>query len=239
MTSYEFFLTDSLEKVLPDRRPEAADPGAPRLLKNQRWAFQLAYSCKNDDFGETSTLFSLRCTAPPRRPWTFSGWSWCPVTIPATAPGTRTTSPPGPACCRTCCARRAGRNPSRRCLPSGAACGSRWTRRALPPARRTCGWRCWARRARSWRSLPSGWRCWTRPCRPRPCCRPSGSTPTAWRTTTMCRCSARSTGASWTISWPAPPTTASTCCSRRCSPRRWTPAKGGRAHHRAAGGRGP
>ena len=62
MTSYEFFLTDSLEKVLPDRRPEAADPGAPRLLKNQRWAFQLAYSCKNDDFGETSTLFSLRCT---------------------------------------------------------------------------------------------------------------------------------------------------------------------------------
>lgn len=62
MTSYEFFLTDSLEKVLPDRRPQAADPGAPRLLKNQRWAFQLAYSCKNDDFGETSTLFSLRCT---------------------------------------------------------------------------------------------------------------------------------------------------------------------------------
>ena len=27
MTSYEFFLTDSLEKVLPDRRPKAADPG--------------------------------------------------------------------------------------------------------------------------------------------------------------------------------------------------------------------
>ena len=62
MTSYEFFLTDSLEKVLPDRRPQAADPGTPRLLKNQRWAFQLAYSCENDDFGETSTLFSLRCT---------------------------------------------------------------------------------------------------------------------------------------------------------------------------------
>ena len=147
------------------------------------------------------------------------------MTIPATAPGTRTTSPPGPACCRTCCARRAGRDPSRRCPPSGAACGSRWTRRALPPVRRTCGWRCWARRVRSWRSLPSGWRCWTRPCRPRPCCRPSGSTPTALRTTTMCRCSARSTGAFWTISWPAPPTTASTCCSRRCSPRRWTPPR--------------
>lgn len=61
MTNYEFLLTDSLEKVLPDRRPAAADPGPVRLLRNQRWAFQLACTCRNDDFGETSTLFSLKC----------------------------------------------------------------------------------------------------------------------------------------------------------------------------------
>lgn len=60
MTSYEFLLTDSLEKVLPDRRPEAVSPGTPRLLKNQRWSFQLAYTCRNDDFGETPTTFRLR-----------------------------------------------------------------------------------------------------------------------------------------------------------------------------------
>lgn len=60
MTSYEFLLTDSLEKVLPDRRPEAVFPSTPRLLKNQRWSFQLAYTCRNDDFGETPTTFRLR-----------------------------------------------------------------------------------------------------------------------------------------------------------------------------------
>lgn len=67
MTNYEFLLTDSLEKVLPDRRPQALAPGVPVLLKNQRWSFQLAYSCQNDDFGETPTTFCLRCTGRPKR----------------------------------------------------------------------------------------------------------------------------------------------------------------------------
>ena len=66
MTSYEFLLTDSLEKVLPDRRPEELSTGVPVLLKNQKWSFQLAYTCQNDDFGETSTTFCLRCTGTAR-----------------------------------------------------------------------------------------------------------------------------------------------------------------------------
>ena len=62
MTHYEFLLTDSLEKVLPDHRPEAVLPGMPKLLKNQRWSFQLAYTCQNDDFGESPTTFRLQCS---------------------------------------------------------------------------------------------------------------------------------------------------------------------------------
>ncbi|WP_367924442.1 DUF4091 domain-containing protein [uncultured Ruthenibacterium sp.] len=67
MTKYEFLLTDSLEKVLPDRRPDLLELASPRLFKNQQWSFQLAYTCQNDDFGESSTCFWLRCTGSARK----------------------------------------------------------------------------------------------------------------------------------------------------------------------------
>ncbi len=62
MTRFAFLLTHSLEKVLP-ARPPAPLPDRPQtLLRNQRWSFQLAYHCENDDFGESSTEFCLACT---------------------------------------------------------------------------------------------------------------------------------------------------------------------------------
>lgn len=64
MTRYTFQLTDSLEKVLPARRPAPLEQDKAVLLQNQKWAFQLAYTCANDDFGETSTEFRVRCTGP-------------------------------------------------------------------------------------------------------------------------------------------------------------------------------
>lgn len=62
MTTFTFLLTDSLEKVLPARRPEAMQAQHIRLLGSQQWSFQLAYTCANDDFGETSTEFCIRCS---------------------------------------------------------------------------------------------------------------------------------------------------------------------------------
>ena len=64
MTRYTFQLTDSLEKVLPACRPAPREQDRAVLLQNQKWAFQLAYTCANDDFGETSTEFRVRCSGP-------------------------------------------------------------------------------------------------------------------------------------------------------------------------------
>lgn len=64
MTQFTFQLTDSLEKVLPACRPAALKGERAVLLQNQRWACQLAYTCANDDFGETSTEFRVRVTGP-------------------------------------------------------------------------------------------------------------------------------------------------------------------------------
>lgn len=61
MTRYQFLLTDSLEKVLPWQAPEKMPEKKIKLFHNQRWSCQLAYTCENDDFGETPTLFRLDC----------------------------------------------------------------------------------------------------------------------------------------------------------------------------------
>ena len=62
MTDFTFRLTDSLEKVLPAGPPPLWQPERTILLRNQRWHCQLAYTCANDDFGESSTFFRVRCT---------------------------------------------------------------------------------------------------------------------------------------------------------------------------------
>ncbi len=62
MTDFTFRLTDSLEKVLPAGPPPLWQPERTTLLRNQRWHCQLAYTCANDDFGESSTFFRVRCT---------------------------------------------------------------------------------------------------------------------------------------------------------------------------------
>ena len=64
MTEFAFRLTDSLEKVRPACPPPVWEPARVTLLRDQRWSFQLAYTCANDDFGESSTLFRVRCTGP-------------------------------------------------------------------------------------------------------------------------------------------------------------------------------
>lgn len=64
MTQFAFQLTDSLEKVLPACRPAALKGERALLLRNQRWACQLAYTCANDDFGETSTGFRAEVAGP-------------------------------------------------------------------------------------------------------------------------------------------------------------------------------
>lgn len=62
MTTFDFCLTDSLEKVMPRVRPESMEVERQCLFRNQRWSCQLAYTCANDDFGESCTEFTLRCT---------------------------------------------------------------------------------------------------------------------------------------------------------------------------------
>lgn len=62
MTSFEFVLTGSLEKVMPKSAPKAECLDRKVLFQNQRWSFQLAYLCRNDDQRQTPTDFSVRCT---------------------------------------------------------------------------------------------------------------------------------------------------------------------------------
>lgn len=59
MINFEFYLVSSLEKVLPDRRPALWEKPELTLLANQRGAFQLAYFCRSDDFGESCQDFTV------------------------------------------------------------------------------------------------------------------------------------------------------------------------------------
>lgn len=59
MTSYEMYLVHSLDKVLPDRRPETLREQLVKGFAGETLSLQLAYTCNNDDFGESSTLFRV------------------------------------------------------------------------------------------------------------------------------------------------------------------------------------
>ncbi len=59
MTSYELYFVHSLDKVLPDWRPEMLRDPALKGFWGETLSLQLAYTCKNDDFGESGTSFSV------------------------------------------------------------------------------------------------------------------------------------------------------------------------------------
>lgn len=59
MTNYEFFLVHSLDKVLPDRRPEMLSEPVLNGFHGETLSIQLAYSCTDDGLGEGSTLFTV------------------------------------------------------------------------------------------------------------------------------------------------------------------------------------
>lgn len=62
MIHFAFSLVSSLEKVLPAQRPHHWERPELTLLANQRGAFQLAYFCRGDDFGESNPEFSVTLT---------------------------------------------------------------------------------------------------------------------------------------------------------------------------------
>lgn len=57
MTSFEIFFIHSLDKVLPYRRPEMLQNPVLTGFCGETCSVQLAYTCNNDDFGNSSTLF--------------------------------------------------------------------------------------------------------------------------------------------------------------------------------------
>ena len=59
MTEFTFRLADSLEKVLPDREPAAFPLSVLQGFSGEPLSFQLAYTCRNDDFGENPSQFFL------------------------------------------------------------------------------------------------------------------------------------------------------------------------------------
>lgn len=60
MTEFEFGFVDCMEKVLPSRKPRMMQDVALRGFCAEALSVQLAYSCKNDDFGESSSQFTIR-----------------------------------------------------------------------------------------------------------------------------------------------------------------------------------
>lgn len=59
MTCYEMYFVHTLDKVLPDRRPEILCNPYLEGFSGETLSLQLAYTCSNDDFGGSSTLFSV------------------------------------------------------------------------------------------------------------------------------------------------------------------------------------
>lgn len=59
MTNFCFELTDSLEKVLPKQTPRALAQDEGIIFGGESYSFQLAYTCTNDNFGESDCHFSI------------------------------------------------------------------------------------------------------------------------------------------------------------------------------------
>ena len=178
-------------------RTEAGSRRPRRALaaeKNQR-CLPAGLQIKNDDFGETSAVFLCGARAPPSAPGSFPGGAGClrlplPRHLGRGLPHHPARPAAGPAAPGGLGILQG------RCPPSGAACGSRWTRRSCPrPGGPAADW---SARGEKLAELPSGWRrcAGHGPAAPDPAADPvvprrlpCGLLP--------CRCSARSTGASW------------------------------------------
>lgn len=63
MTEFEFGFVDCMEKVLPSRRPKMIPEVTLQGFQGEKQSVQLAYSCKNDDFGESSCQFTIQAHA--------------------------------------------------------------------------------------------------------------------------------------------------------------------------------
>lgn len=63
MTEFEFGFVDCMQKILPGRRPEMIQEVTLQGFCGERLSVQLAYSCKNDDFGESSCQFTIQVHA--------------------------------------------------------------------------------------------------------------------------------------------------------------------------------
>ena len=59
MTTYQFALVDSLEKVLPNQEPAKMRDSISKAYLGERLSFQLAYSCQNDDLGHSNRHFRI------------------------------------------------------------------------------------------------------------------------------------------------------------------------------------
>lgn len=59
MTNYEFYLVHCLDKVMADHRPEMLQEAVLKGFYGETLSVQLAYTCSNDDYGESSTLFTV------------------------------------------------------------------------------------------------------------------------------------------------------------------------------------
>lgn len=60
MTSFQFCLVSCMEKVLPDRTPSSLQESTLRGFCGEKLTVQLAYTCTNDDFGESDCRFFLK-----------------------------------------------------------------------------------------------------------------------------------------------------------------------------------
>lgn len=60
MTKYEFCLVSSLYKVLPDEKPETMRNVCLSGFWGETVSVQIAYSCQNDDLGESDSHFRIR-----------------------------------------------------------------------------------------------------------------------------------------------------------------------------------
>ncbi len=64
MTRLAFRLTDSLEKVFPDREPVRLEQTELCVLGGETLCLQLAYFCENDDLGDSGHSFRLQVERP-------------------------------------------------------------------------------------------------------------------------------------------------------------------------------
>ena len=60
MTKWDFSLTDSLTKILPDSRPRRLATETLYGFAGETLSFQLAYFCENSDFGESDSRFTVQ-----------------------------------------------------------------------------------------------------------------------------------------------------------------------------------